>query len=218
MLIESCIHSIKPYKLDIKTIVDIGTRDLEQSIEFHSVYPKAQIYAIEANNESYKECVKIKPKYVKLFNFAALDYNGETSFYNVKQTDNKGASSIFEPTERVVGVDLFNGLEKTVAPAKRIDTWAKENNIKTIDLAWVDVQGSELQTFKGFGELLKDIKIVATEVATGSLYYPNKKYTPTNYRQLKEFMKKNNFQEVHYDQPWPLEADIVYVNKKYITI
>lgn len=211
MLIDKLLEAIKPYELDIKTIADIGTRDLEQSIEFHSVYPKAKIYAIEANKESYKECLKIKPKYIELFNFAALDYDGETSFYNVKQTDNKGASSIFEPTERVVGVDLFNGLEKTVVPCKRIDTWAKENKVEQIDLVWQDVQGSEIATLKGFGDLLKNVKVIATEAQTGTLYFGNKKYEPTQYEQLKKFLEDNGFEEVSYDQPWPIECDVVYL-------
>lgn len=216
MLIDLLINSIKRYKLDIKTIADIGTRDLEQSIEFHSVYPKAKIYAIEANKESYKECLKIKPKYIELFNFAALDYNGETSFYNVKQTDNKGASSVFEPTESVVGVDLFNGLEKTVVPCKRIDTWAKENKVEQIDLAWIDIQGVEIPALKGFGKLLDKVKVIATEAQTGTLYFGNKKYEPTQYGELKQFLEDKGFVEISKDQPWEREVDVVFIRKDLI--
>ena len=39
-----------------KVILDIGSRDLEQSIEFTSVYPLAEIYAFEPNPEQYKIC------------------------------------------------------------------------------------------------------------------------------------------------------------------
>ena len=215
MLIDKCLEAIKPYKLDIKTIADIGTRDLEQSIEFHSVYPKAKIYAIEANTESYKECLKIKPDYIELFNFAALDYDGETSFYNVKQTDNKGASSIFEPTDRVVGVDLFHGLEKTIVPCKRIDTWAKENKIEQIDLAWIDVQSAEIPTLTGFGQMLYNVKVVATEAVTGTLYHGNRKYDPSTYQEVKSFLESKGFEEISYEQPWALECDLVFLNKRF---
>jgi FkbM family methyltransferase len=213
MLIDKLLESIKPYKLDIKTILDLGTRDLEQSIEFHSVYPKANIYAIEANVESYKECLKIKPDYIDLFCFAALDYNGTTSFYNVKQTDNKGASSVFEPTERVVGVDLFNGLEKTIVVCKRIETWASENKIDSIDLAWIDIQGVEIPALEGFGSLLDKVKVIATEAQTGTLYHGSRKYEPTQYEELKKSLESKGFIEINRDQPWPLETDVVYIRK-----
>jgi FkbM family methyltransferase len=213
MLIDKLLESIKPYKLDIKSVLDLGTRDLEQSIEFYSVYPKAKIYAIEANVESYKECLKIKPDYVDLFCFAALDYNGTTSFYNVKQTDNKGASSVFEPTERVVGVDLFNGLEKTTVVCKRIETWASENKIDSIDLAWIDIQGVEIPALKGFGGLLDKVKVIATEAQTGTLYHGNRKYEPTQYDELRKFLEEKGFIEINRDQPWPLETDVIYIRK-----
>jgi FkbM family methyltransferase len=210
------VDIIKKNKLEIHSILDIGTRDLWQSVELHNEFPKSKSYAIEANKDSYDECMKSKPSYVQLFNFAALDYDGETSFYAVKHEDNYGASSIFEPTERVVGVDLFNGLEKTIVPAKRIDTWAKENNIENIDLLWVDVQGSEIPTLKGFGELLDTVKVIATEAETGYLYLPNRKYEPTQYEELKKFLEDKGFIEVSFDQPWPLEVDIIYMRKEYV--
>jgi FkbM family methyltransferase len=214
MLIDKLLEAIKPYKLEIKSILDLGTRDLEQSIEFHSVYPKAKIYAIEANKESYKECLKIKPDYIDLFCFAALDYNGTTTFYNVKQTDNKGASSVFEPTERVVGVDLFNGLEKTTVICKRIETWAIENKIESIDLLWQDIQGCEVPALKGFGKLLDKVKVIATEAQTGTLYHGNRKYEPTQYDELKLYLGKKGFIEIAKDQPWPLEVDLVFIRRE----
>ncbi len=93
----------------------------------------------------------------------------------------------------------------------RIDTWAKKNNIESTDLAWIDVRGAEFPVLLGFGELLKCVKAIATEVATGSIYYPSKKYEPANYDKLREYMEATNFKEILFDQPWPFEANIVYV-------
>lgn len=215
MLIDPFVEAIKPYNLDVKTIVDIGSRDLIQSVEFHRAYPKAKLYAIEANPKSYKKCSKIKPNSVELFNFAVLDYDGETTFYEIDQEDNTGGSSIFEPTDKLVANDLCHNVEKIVVPCKRIDTWAKENRIDTIDLAWVDVQGAELPVFKGFGSLLKNVKAIATEAATGTIYYANRKYEPTNYTNLRKFLEDNNFKEILYQQPWPYEADLVFINNDF---
>lgn len=216
MLIDQFINSIKPHvdPSEVKVIVDVGTRDLEQSIELHSVYPNAHIHAFEPNIESFAKCQAIAPDYVTVWPWAILDYDGEIDFYEVDQNDNYGASSVFEPTDDVVGVDRVDGLEKVNVRCKRIDTWAKQNGITKIDLAWVDCQGAELPVFKGFGSLLDGVKAIATEVATGPLYYPNRQYQPTQYEELKKFLEGQGFTEVSYHQPWPLEADICYARVK----
>lgn len=214
-LIDKFLEAIKPYvpKSEVEVIFDIGSRDLEQSIELHTAYPNAEIYAFEPNPESYAKCLEKKPDYITLLPYAILDYDGETSFYAVAQQDNHGASSVFEPTEFVVGVDRVNGLEKVTVPCRRIDTVAKELGLNKIDLVWADTQGCELPVLRSFGELLHGIEAIATEVATGALYYPNRKHTPTQYSELREFLESNGFMEVGRDQPWELETDVIYVKK-----
>lgn len=215
MLIDKFIESIKPHVdfKDVKVILDIGSRDLEQSLELHTVFPQAQIHAFEPNPQSFQKCYDEAPEYVTVHPYAVLDYDGETSFYMVPQEENKGASSIFEPTEFVVGVDMMT-IEKIKVPTKRIDTWAMEQQIDQIDLCWVDVQGAEIPVLKSFGDFLDNVKAIATEAETGALYYGNRKYEPTQYQQLREFLEENGFTEVAYDQPWPLECDVVYVRNK----
>ncbi len=80
---EDFIKAIEKYNFDVKTIVDIGTRDLEQSKELHERFPNAKIYAFEANPESYQNCLKNKPDYIEVIHGAAMDYDGEISFYAV---------------------------------------------------------------------------------------------------------------------------------------
>lgn len=217
MLIDPFLDAIRPHLNfdEVKVIVDIGSRDLEQSKEFKSVFPNATVYAFEANPESYASCKANAPEGIEVFPYALLDYDGETTFYAVKQTDNKGASSIFEPTEHVVGVDPYHGMEKIKVQARRFDTWAKEHGITQVDLAWVDVQGAEIPVFKGMGEILSTVKAIATEVETGALYFPNKSYKPAQYKELSDFLSLREFKEILYHQPWPLEADVVFLNKNH---
>lgn len=218
MLIDTFIDSIKSHIdfTQVKTILDIGSRDLEQSKELHSVFPDAKIHAFEPNPESFRKCEANAPDYVKVWPYACLDYDGGTPFYSVSQKDNHGASSVFEPTDNVVGVDHVDGLKRILVPCKRIDTWARENHVSKIDLVWQDVQNAEIPCLVGFGRMLDDVKALATEAATGGLYYPNRNYQPTQYEQLKDFLEANRFVEVLYDQPWPFECDTAWVRKKLI--
>lgn len=217
MLIDRFIEAIKPYvDFDsVKVCLDIGSRDLEQSIELHAVFPQAHIHAFEPNPESYDKCVKAAPSYVTVWPYAVLDYNGKTQFYSVAQEDNRGASSIFEPTDNVVGVDRVSGLERIVVPCTRVDSWAKENKVDKIDLVWADCQSAEIPMLTGFGRRLDDVKALATEAVTGILYYGNRRYNPSQYIEVKEFMKNKGFKQVFYHQPWPLEADVVFVRTKW---
>jgi len=212
MLIDKFIESIKSH-IDfkqVKVICDIGSRDLEQSMELHSVFPNAHIHAFEPNPESYEKCKAKASEYVTVYPYALLDYDGETTFYSVIQKDNHGASSVFEPTEYVVGVDKFNGLERIVVPCRRLDSVLHE----PIDLVWQDVQGTELPTLIGYGALLDTVKAIATEAETGALYFGNRKYEPTQYEVLKQFMESKGFTQVAYDQPWALECDVVFARIK----
>lgn len=220
MLIDQFIDSIKPHvdPNEVKVIVDVGTRDLEQSFELASVYPLAHIYAFEPNPESFEKCQQILRESkvadrVTIYPFAILDYDGETTFYSVAQADNHGASSIHEPTEFVVGVDLTN-TEIIKVATKRIDTWAKEQKIDKIDLVWMDVQSSELPCLKGFGSLLDGIQAIATEAVTGTLYYGNRRYEPSTYAQVKKFLESKGFEQISYVQAWEYEADLVFINKR----
>ncbi|MBA2706137.1 MAG: FkbM family methyltransferase [Blastocatellia bacterium] len=215
MLISKFIEAIKPHVdfNSIKTICDIGSRDLEQSFELLKVFPNATIHAFEPNPESYEKCLDQAVEGIEVYPYAVLDYDGMTSFYAVDQKDNSGASSIFEPTEDVVGVDRFEGMKKIDVMCTRIDTWAEQNKIEKIDLVWMDVQSAEIPALKGFGTMLDDIQAIATEAATGTLYFGNRQYEPSHYQEVNKFMTDKGFVEVSYDQPWPLEADLVYINK-----
>jgi FkbM family methyltransferase len=217
MLIDNFITAITPHIdfTEVKTILDIGTRDLEQSIELHRVFPNAVIHAFEPNPQSYQDCLKTAKDhpYITVWPLAILDYDGETIFYAVPQDENKGASSIFEPTENVVGTNMMT-IEKMLVPAMRIDTWAKKSKVDQIDLAWVDVQGAEIPTFESFGKLLDGVQAIATEAETGAIYFGNKNYDPTQYTQLKDYMDSRGFVEVAKDQPWEFECDLAFVRRK----
>lgn len=217
MLIDQFVNSIKPHvdPNKVKVILDVGSRDLEQSFELAAVYPFAHIHAFEPNPDSFEQCQKALKEAkmtdrVTVYPVAILDYDGDSPFYAVAQADNHGASSVFEPTDEVVGVDKVDGLELIKVPCQRIDTWAKEHNIKKIDLVWMDVQSAEIPVLNSFGKILDSVKALATEAVTGVLYYGNRKYNPSTYDEVDKFMTGKGFKQVSFNQPWPLEADMVY--------
>jgi FkbM family methyltransferase len=64
-------------------IIDAGSRDLGQSIEFSNEFPTAQIYAFEPNPHQYQICVDLAREYknIKVLPFALSDIDGEATFH-----------------------------------------------------------------------------------------------------------------------------------------
>jgi len=150
-------------------ILEIGSRDAIQSIEFSELFPNAKIYAFECNPPSIKRCIENAKDYenIEIVSKAVFNKNGKTKFYPV--LTNTGASSLFRITDEYAATFNYPQKEITV-DSIRIDTWAKEKGIKKIDLIWIDLQGAEYEAFEGMGKLLPYIQAIYTEVEYQSLY------------------------------------------------
>ena len=67
---------------EVNTILDIGSRDGYQSVEFRTWFPDAKIVAFEANPNQISLCENVlKNQNVTLVPKAAGDFNGKTKFY-----------------------------------------------------------------------------------------------------------------------------------------
>ena len=51
-----------------------------------------------------------------------------------------------------------------------LDNWCRENEVHEIDIIWIDVQGAELLVFQGGGNILKNTRIIMTEVGLKPYY------------------------------------------------
>lgn len=163
---------------DVEVVVEIGSRWGEDSIILQKLFPKAKVYSFECTPSSiviWKNLVENKNNI--LIEKAVCDFTGETKFYvnDVKKTitdryrhpdGNQGANSLFYASNSC-GSEIYVQNEITV-PCTTIKDWAEENNIKKIDVLWMDAQGAELQALKSMGDLLQTIKIIHTEVE----FYP----------------------------------------------
>ena len=141
---------------DIKTIFDVGSRDGHQSVEFRTWFPEARIVAFEANPNQISLCVNTTKKHnVEIVPKAAGDTNGKTIFFIA--SNNVGASSLLKNANHPRSNKWPQS--KTTVDMVRIDDWCSQNNIDTIDLLWMDVQGAEKIVLDGCGDYLKNVSI-----------------------------------------------------------
>jgi len=168
---------------NIKRVLDIGSWHLRQSIEFSNVFKNAKIDAFEPVPESYQFCLnrhvgleEQKKSRIEVHNLALSNSEGEIPFYpvdpNLSSTPNVGASSMFKFIEGLNGSPFNQNLvqNEILVRANTLDNWCKENNVSAVDIMWVDVQGSELLVFQGAENILKNTRIIMTEVGLKPYY------------------------------------------------
>ena len=161
-------------------IVEIGAHFGEDSMRFCEMFKNATVHCIEP----YPRCIKIFKKHVKnnnikLYELAFSDRNGRMKFYQSYTTpaetkvpekydwineddyrkhklSNSGSSSLKRGYKNILN-------ETIEVDVIRFDTWAKQNNVESIDLAWIDVQGAEKDVLLGMGEEIDKINHIWIE-------------------------------------------------------
>lgn len=207
MLITNFINFIQSKgNYNPKTILDVGSRDLGQSIEFHTIWPSAFIHAFEPNPDQYEICKlnSVNIDNVNVYQLAIGDRKDTVDFY--KTIGNIGASSLLEPID--VPFASTQQTEKILVQQDTLSNWMKEFNIPTIDIIWMDTQGTELAALRGMGSNIKNVKFIHCE-ASPIPYY--KGHTSKN--DLEQFLTENGFEYEFHPSPHPYgEGDIFAIN------
>lgn len=157
-------------------IFDVGAYNFEDSIEFKKSFPSSTVYAFEAFNYNFNTFSrKAIENGVNVYNIGISDKNGEVVFYNsidLNGTQWTCSGSILKPTPQE-GVEIHPGLnynrEGFKIPTIRLDDFCLENNIDTIDIIHMDIQGAEYYGIKSLGEKLRP-KIIFCETCEFDSY------------------------------------------------
>lgn len=208
---------IDNYQLEIKTIFDLGARDLRESIWFSKVYPSSMVHAFECNPDMIQ---LIKSTYTYpgvIFNSLAINsYNGACEFHKVnqektktknglpdyiKRDGNPGASSLYKSTGSIYENDVIK------VDCMRLDRYMEANELRSIDLLWMDIQGAELTALQSLGNKISDVKIIHTEITRGQPEYEGQ----AMFDDVNNFLTDNGFVLHSVDA-----IDAIYINKKFI--
>jgi len=203
----------------VSVIFDIGTLHCLESIEFSKKYKNAKIFAFEANPVTYLECVERTKDIdnITVINKAVNHYDGVCSFYPIDPEKtitpwfdgNRGASSLYKSNGTYDHIEKYIQQEIEV-PCTRVDTFCKENNIKQIDLLWMDLQGAELIALESMGkELISTIQVIHTELEMNPIYQDQCLFDDVD-----KFLRENNFYRAHGNTSVEFGTDFVYVNKR----
>lgn len=172
------LNKVFPDKSAPLTILDIGSKDCLEAIEFSKHFINSKVYSFEPNPDAIKIARKNSKEYKNhtLIEKAVSDKNGYIKFYPIDpeltetthKDGNIGASSIFKasgkyPIEKYVQKEIE-------VESITIEQFCKDNNINKIDFVWMDLQGAEYLALKGMGSYLQDIEIIHTEAELFEIY------------------------------------------------
>ncbi len=193
-------------KKQVSSIFEIGSRDALDAIRL-SLFYKRHVYAFECNPECLVLC-KLNAEQtpnVTLVDKALWDGDGEIDFYPILNREGKihdpGSSSCFQLLSKH---HEHYSQAKISVPAIRLDQWMNENNLKSVDLICMSVQGASLKVLQGMGKLIKKTKYIITRCEVENLY-EGECLLP----ELSAFLKENGFEKVPTDLPF----DYMFVNK-----
>lgn len=181
MVAQRLMHLLGQAELtNINRILDIGSWHLGQSIEFSKIFSKARIDAFEPIPDSYQLCMnrlrsldKQKKERIRVHNIALSEVKEEVPFYVVDQKPgqliDRGFSSLLKFDDSTSFGQKQSQREIKVQ-TERLDDWCTENNVEEVDIMWMDAQGAELMVLKGAENILKNTKIIMTEVGLKPYY------------------------------------------------
>jgi FkbM family methyltransferase len=198
----------------IKAIADIGCRYLEQTAEMAVIFPEATFYSFEPVASSYQRCVaslaELDEQYRKRINVYELALNDTTGPITFYPADDPAVSSKYQFIPGLNGSFFGKSWQQTetVVQGMRMDDWKQQNNIGPIDMLWVDVQGAELDVFKGAEQTLKDVRVILTEVGVSS-YYEGQSLKP----EIDEYLIAQGFRELTetFSLHFALEGNTIYI-------
>jgi len=192
-------------KNQIKTIFELGSRDLIDSIQLLQYFNDSKVYAFECNNDCLIECNKnlsILNENMKerlfLINKAVSITNGDVKFYpfDLTKYNNMGASSMLKIDFSTRNLDdpdynLPNPQTEIIVNGIRLDTFINENEINNVDLLCIDLQGYELNALKSLENHLYKVKYIITECSIMSTYING-----STFKELNEYLSNYNFRYV----------------------
>ena len=197
----------RKYKMDVKGIVHIGAHYGEEIQEYvdNGIQKITVFEPLSGNFDILSERLKDVNADIDGYQVALGSKKGTATMY--LSSNEAQSSSILKPKEHLEHhPDVsFDGTEEV--EVETLDSY----NIGGANFINIDVQGYELEVFKGAKKTLKKVDYIYCEVNRGEMYENN-----AMIEELDEYLGKYNFQrvETHWPETWYKWGDALYIKNK----
>lgn len=199
-----------------KVLFDIGANDGHYTKILINEFSKHdQIYCFEPSQFSFNDLVKNfgSSKNVELVNLGLGSKKEKRMLYF--DHEGSGWASVFERKDTGFNHHLNKSEEISIVT---LDEYCKEKNIETIDFLKADVEGFELEIFKGAKNMLPHINFIQFEFSLAN--YNSKTYLFDFFELLSDFkiyrVLQNGVYEIKYDPRYEvlMTTNYLAVNNK----
>ena len=174
--LKKLIKIINKTKINCKfTIFEIGALQLNNSKEpFYKLldyFPSSEIIGFEIEKELCDKMNSKASKGIRYYPYALGEKNEKKKLYNTKHPM---CTSLYKPNEKLIR--LYNNLDVSYLKSESeietisLDNFIDKHKIDEVDFIKIDVQGAELDIFKGGKNVLKNVLKIICEVEFVSMY------------------------------------------------
>ena len=156
----------KKYDLNIKGVLHIGAHYGQENKVYDELDLKERIFFEPLSRNFKKLCENVDPRFT-LINKALGNFNGTVEMH-VESANSGQSSSILKPSLHLVQYPHITFTEKETVEIARLDNIEFER--AKFNFINIDVQGYELEVFKGASETLESIDYIMTELNIEELY------------------------------------------------
>lgn len=183
------IHRILP---EDPIIVEAGAQFGEDTSWMAEFWTNGKIHAFEPVPSSYKQLQLNVDEFsnVSTYPLALSNEIGVKPLYLAG-----GASSLLRPKESFNNDYFHSDLDHPIeVQCTTLDQWAKDLGIQRIDFLWLDMEGNELRMLQASPQILKQVKLIYTEVNLQPFWE-----NCVQYHELKNWLESQGFAEIWKD-------------------
>lgn len=214
---QAALSFIKPYLPSNPVIIEAGAYDGLETYTMSKLWPDGTIYAFEPVPRIYQWLTQNTKSCNNVFRYmsALSNKDGFSRFYLSEDPDAPNVpttSGSLLPAKEHLNVHHYVFKNSTLVKTVTLDSWAQKNDIKNVDLLWLDMQGHELEALKHATNLLKSVKVVYTEAEFIEAYAGQPLYD-----EVVEWFDQNGFKLIAQDAKEPSKehwcCNCVFVKK-----
>ena len=192
--LEKLAEIIIKNKINCKfTILEIGALQIENSKpQFYKLleyFPTSEVIGFEIEKELCDQLNYKASKGIKYYPHALGEKNEKRKLYI---TEHPMCTSLYKPIEALPklyqNLQFMNLKKETEIETITLDSFTEQYSIKDVDFIKIDVQGAELDIFKGGKKLLNNVLKIVCEVEFIPLYEDQPLFADVS-----NFLNQNNF-------------------------
>jgi len=170
------IDEIRRYLENPKVIVEAGASDGIDTLNFVQNFSSATVFAVEPIKKQFDFLVSKFNTFsnIKISQVALSNKTESVNIFvgkNTGELGGMGSSSILKPSLHIKYFPEITFNEIQATSAVTLEKFLLDNNIKFVDLLWLDIQGMELYVMKASQDTMREkVKFLHLEISRVKFY------------------------------------------------